>query len=120
MICGKPEYKDVITPQLNSLANFFETNPAYQGVAQLTVDLDVIEVNTILSKFQTILLKISHDCHLISNCFLYLQVNDGWFFMIEDKVFKRDIYDKNQLGIITPRLYLPYQYHPGKIPNPVK
>lgn len=43
-LCVIPEFKNVLTGNLNNVVNFLESNPDYGGVPKIKVDLNLIEV----------------------------------------------------------------------------
>ena len=45
-LCKYPQLKEIITPNLNMIANFLESNPEYGGIEQLNVDYNLIEVSS--------------------------------------------------------------------------
>lgn len=44
-LCRLDDYRGVITSQLNSMASFLEQNPSYEGIPNLEIDLNLIEVS---------------------------------------------------------------------------
>ena len=48
-ICKYPQLKEIVTPNLNSIASFLETNPKYGGIEEIQVDYNLIEVSHTLA-----------------------------------------------------------------------
>ena len=46
-LCSVPEYKTVLTSQLNNMVQFLKTNPKYAGIRSIKVDLNLIEVSKV-------------------------------------------------------------------------
>lgn len=47
-----------------------------------------------------------------------IEVSNGFFFAIDEKCFKRNVYTKDQFGTISPRAYFDYVYREGDVPYP--
>ena len=46
-LCKYPQLREIITPNLNSIASFLEANPKYGGIEEIEVDFNLIEVSPI-------------------------------------------------------------------------
>ena len=44
-LCAVPEYKAVLTSQLNNMVTFLQSNPKYGGIKAIKVDFNLIEVS---------------------------------------------------------------------------
>ena len=80
-------YRDAITTHLNTISKFLESNQEYGGLPTITIDFNTIEVN------------------------------EGFFFLINEKRFTHDWYLKEEFGRVTPRCFKDYTFN-GSVPYP--
>ena len=60
-LCKIPEYKSVLTNQINQIVNFLKSNPSYGGIKSIKIDLNLIEVTPFPFPFSS---TIVTGCHL--------------------------------------------------------
>ena len=68
------------------MSSFLETNPTYKGIEELEVDYNLVEVS------------------------------NGWYLDIQEKVFRRHALDTSRKGEISPRKF--FEYDCTADPNP--
>ena len=45
-MCSVDVYRNIVTPQIDSVVKFFRNNPSYKGVKHIKVDMNLIEVSS--------------------------------------------------------------------------
>ena len=92
-LCSVDVYRNVVTPQIDSVVKFFRNNAAYKGIRQIKVDMNLIEVNF---SQQTHLIKfmIQHFCNNLSS-----------ILKVVGSLFGDSLHIIYQLRLIEPRSF---------------
>ena len=93
---------------------FIEKNAQHgAGMKSIQVDMNLIEVSTYYLNarfaYQTLLATYSYFA-------FSRQVRGGWFFKLWEREFVREAIAESDVGDITPRRYLDYEYSPSTVP----